>query len=675
MTVQNTIVKNVYVGNGSTTVFPFTFECNKAEHIQAFVKDALGNISSTTNFKVNLEQKNVTYPNTGEPLPDGYKLIILRQLPLQQLLNLLNQGPFYAEDIEETFDEVVMMLQQMTERIGRSLAVSIDIDAENSFNTIIPLEAGKTFRVKEDGTGFEVTEDPGKVIDGAKALLKQTTEQAEFAKEQADASSQSAVNAQNAANKAENMVATLPSNWQDTVDYAALAKIKTDGFITPEMFGAVGDGVADDTEAIKLSLDYMSKNNLLVLHLTKTYRITNLIKTNIQQLRIVGEHMNNSCIYCDGTIAGLEIGDGNNECFEIVLDNFWIRGNNNNTSWLLSLNRCTNIYLTRFHISNGNKDDNGCLAYFNKANIVYIDKSVIEGGSNLKTTNASGNGLKISGNGSILDISRCNIWNLNNVLIIEGNLSNFSFRENWCECVRSFLKFEVDSVTDMRYLALNIRGNTFNVHNVIVADFTLEINSFAFITFNSSTSTNFYMGKILLDNNNFYFDSSNSLFSIGNNSLIAFLGGMLNDGTLNIEFNNNVFSGKSLSELGTYVYKNTLNLTQNEIYFSSIKTFTSTDLTNITDDCTLIKCGLPITTKQRCWFPRGVNLSNYVAGGEAGELYYEDGDFWIRYEDGLKMLPKKATQTISYATNDTILTELNKVITALAQAGIASRVE
>ena len=203
MTVQNTIVKNVYVGNGSTTVFPFTFECNKAEHIQAFVKDAVGNISSTTNFKVNLDQKNVTYPNTGEPLPDGYKLIILRQLPLQQLLNLLNQGPFYAEDIEETFDEVVMMLQQMTERIGRSLAVSIDIDAENSFNTIIPLEAGKTFRVKDDGTGFEVTEDPGKVIDGAKALLKQTTQQAEFAKEQADASSQSAVSAQNAANAAE----------------------------------------------------------------------------------------------------------------------------------------------------------------------------------------------------------------------------------------------------------------------------------------------------------------------------------------------------------------------------------------------------------------------------------------------------------------------------------------
>lgn len=301
MTVQNTIVKNVYVGNGSTTVFPFTFECNKAEHIQAFVKDAAGNITSTTNFKVDLEQKNLTYPNTGEPLANGDKLIILRQLPLQQLLNLLNQGPFYAEDIEETFDEVVMMLQQMTEHIGRSLAVSVDIDSENSFNTIIPLEAGKTFRVKDDGTGFEVTEDPGKVIDGAKALLKLTTEQAEFAKEQADASSQSAVSAQNAATSVQKYKAL----WFDSVaamkaepsltagayvctagyyesndgggaSYLIRAKSDTDiddggslhelvnglvaeliienGTINVKQFGAKGDNKTDDSNAIRQAI-------------------------------------------------------------------------------------------------------------------------------------------------------------------------------------------------------------------------------------------------------------------------------------------------------------------------------------------------------------------------------------------------------------------------------------
>lgn len=331
MTVQNTIVKNVYVGNGSTTVFPFTFECNKAEHIQAFVKDAAGNISSTTNFKVNLDQKNVTYPNTGEPLPDGYKLIILRQLPLQQLLNLLNQGPFYAEDIEETFDEVVMMLQQMTERIGRSLAVSIDIDAENSFNTIIPLEAGKTFRVKDDGTGFEVTEDPGKVIDGAKALLKLTTEQAEFAKEQADASSQSAVSAQNAATsvkkykslwfdslaamKAEPSLTAgayvntagyyAPNDGggasyliraradSDTVDNGSLHELSNglvaemiieNGTVCPEQFGARGDGVTDDripiTNAINYAKTVVFSNNYAIYAHDK-YRPTIFIPSNI----------------------------------------------------------------------------------------------------------------------------------------------------------------------------------------------------------------------------------------------------------------------------------------------------------------------------------------------------------------------------------------------------------
>lgn len=197
MTVQNTIVKNVYLGNGSTTVFPFTFECKKSEHIQLFIKDAAGNIASTTNFSIDLEQKKITYPKTGEPLPEGQKLIILRQLPLHQLLNLLNQGPYYAEDVEETFDEVVMMLQQVSERLGRSLTISVDIDAESSFNTIIPLEAGKTFRVKDDGTGFEVTEDPGKVIDEAKELLELNTEQANIA---VNSSKQAQISEKNAKN-------------------------------------------------------------------------------------------------------------------------------------------------------------------------------------------------------------------------------------------------------------------------------------------------------------------------------------------------------------------------------------------------------------------------------------------------------------------------------------------
>lgn len=212
MTVQKTYIKNKYIGDGKNTLFPITFEWPKdhPEFIQAWVKDAGGKMVQTDNFALqlqpNTEEWNVVYPNNGEPLEAGAVIVIARELPLQQILNLVNQGPYFAEDIEVTFDEVVMMVQQINERVGRSFKVGVDIDGENSFDTTVPIEPGKTFRVNDAGTGFEVTEDPGKVIDSAKELLKQTTAQAEFANEQA-------VNAQNAATSVQKYKAL----WFDSV--------------------------------------------------------------------------------------------------------------------------------------------------------------------------------------------------------------------------------------------------------------------------------------------------------------------------------------------------------------------------------------------------------------------------------------------------------------------------
>lgn len=173
MTVQNTITKNIYIGNGSTTSFPFTFPCPKADYIKVFVrKNNL--IAQTDNFTVDMDKATVTYPKSGTPLAAGENLVILRELPLEQPLNLVNQGPFFAEDIEATLDEEVMMIQQLREELSRSLTVPVDIDGETYFNTSIPIEAGKSFRVKNDGTGFEVTEDPANVLPVSKDILNQT---------------------------------------------------------------------------------------------------------------------------------------------------------------------------------------------------------------------------------------------------------------------------------------------------------------------------------------------------------------------------------------------------------------------------------------------------------------------------------------------------------------------
>ena len=128
MTVQNTIVKNIYVGNGSVTVFPYTFALNNddGEYVKVVVTDETGTETEVSNYRVDTTDTTVTYPYpSGDPLPSGHKITLKREIPNTQELNLENQGPFFAKDIEMEFDRVVMMIQQLGEMVGRAVKVSV----------------------------------------------------------------------------------------------------------------------------------------------------------------------------------------------------------------------------------------------------------------------------------------------------------------------------------------------------------------------------------------------------------------------------------------------------------------------------------------------------------------------------------------------------------------------
>lgn len=193
-----------YDGNGIATEFAYTFKILEKSDINVLHVAADGTETLLTkDYYVDMEKSVVLYPGyapgaeipeSERPpiLPEGERLVLYREVPITQESALDKHWPFNV--VENGLDKLTIICQQMWDRLQRSFYVSEA--TSTNFDTKIPIEAGKTFRVKDDGTGFEVTEDPGKVIDGAKALLKQTTEQAEFANEQA-------VNAQNAANAAE----------------------------------------------------------------------------------------------------------------------------------------------------------------------------------------------------------------------------------------------------------------------------------------------------------------------------------------------------------------------------------------------------------------------------------------------------------------------------------------
>ena len=128
MTVENPNVKNTYAGNGSTTVFPFTFQLNPEDVNNVFVtlSNEEGTEIETTDFLLSLSDKSVRYPKRGEqPLSPGWKITIHRRLPYTQTLNLMSQGPFFAEDIEGQFDRQEMQIQQLAEAVDRCVKGSI----------------------------------------------------------------------------------------------------------------------------------------------------------------------------------------------------------------------------------------------------------------------------------------------------------------------------------------------------------------------------------------------------------------------------------------------------------------------------------------------------------------------------------------------------------------------
>lgn len=138
MTISSTNSRAIYEGNGSATTFDITFPyLGDSSNLAVYHRGSDGTqtlLTEDTDYSVDTSADTVTYPLSGDPLPSGEYLAILRELPPVQELDLVNNDPFDANLIEKAFDRSTMLAQQNRERINRSMVYNESTPSSEMFD-------------------------------------------------------------------------------------------------------------------------------------------------------------------------------------------------------------------------------------------------------------------------------------------------------------------------------------------------------------------------------------------------------------------------------------------------------------------------------------------------------------------------------------------------------------
>jgi hypothetical protein len=163
MTISTTIIKNSYSGDGSTTVFPYTFKINAEADIQVIIRASNGTETVktlTTDYSVSgvgsASGGNVTMVTA----PSSTETIVIRRSTVQtQTIDLVENDPFTAETVEGGFDKAVALAQELQEQVNRSIKFSrtntftssdFTVDASTRANKILAFDSSGEISVTQE---------------------------------------------------------------------------------------------------------------------------------------------------------------------------------------------------------------------------------------------------------------------------------------------------------------------------------------------------------------------------------------------------------------------------------------------------------------------------------------------------------------------------------------------
>ena len=127
MTISTTTIKNSYSGNSSTDAFAYTFKISDKDHMQVIIRSSTGTEtvkSLSRHYTVsgvgNSSGGTVTFTSGNIPAT-GETVILRRNTTQTQGLDLIENDPLPADNLETAFDKNLSISQELQEQINNPL--------------------------------------------------------------------------------------------------------------------------------------------------------------------------------------------------------------------------------------------------------------------------------------------------------------------------------------------------------------------------------------------------------------------------------------------------------------------------------------------------------------------------------------------------------------------------